>query len=294
MKFGMAFANTMGWADPQGAVEAARAAEAAGFESFWTVEHVIFPDGYQSAYPYSPTGKMPAAPSTPIPDPLIWLSYIAAVTTTLRLATGILILPQRNPVVLAKEVATLDHLSGGRVVLGIGVGWLREEFDAIGIPWEHRGERTDEYIEALRALWARDHASYTGRFAKFANVSSNPKPVQASVPIVIGGNSRAAYERAGRLGDGFFPGRGTPEELVEMVDIVRQTAADAGRDPRAIEVTSSHPGLFGDDPMGAVQEMAALGVGRLIVPAFTMMKPTPTEAMERFAERVIRPAGGHT
>lgn len=288
MKFGVVFANTMGWSEPAGAVEAARAAEAAGFESFWTVEHVIFPDGYQSAYPYSATGKMPAAPSTPIPDPLIWLSYVAAVTTTLRLATGILILPQRNPLVLAKEVATLDHLSGGRVELGIGVGWLKEEFDALGIPWDARGRRTDEYIEVLRALWARDHASYSGRFANFTNVSSNPKPAQSSVPIVIGGHSRAAAERAGRLGDGFFPGRGTPAELAESFDIVRQTAADAGRDPSAIEFSAGHPGIFGDDPVGAVQEMESIGVGRIIVPAFTMMKPTPAEAMEQFAERVIR------
>ena len=288
MKFGVVFANTMGWSEPAGAVEAARAAEAAGFESFWTVEHVIFPDGYQSAYPYSPTGKMPAAPSTPIPDPLIWLAYVAAVTTTLRLATGILILPQRNPLVLAKEVATLDHLSGGRVELGIGVGWLKEEFDALGVPWAERGRRTDEYIEAMRALWERDHASYSGRFAGFSNVSSNPKPVQSSVPIVVGGHSRAAAERAGRLGDGFFPGRGTPAELAESFDIVRQTAAAAGRDPSAIEFSAGHPGIFGDDPVGAVQEMASIGVGRIIVPAFTMMKPTPTEAMEQFAERVIR------
>src|SRR6186713_2009154 len=206
MKFGVVFANTMGWADPAGAVEAARAADANGFESFWTVEHVIFPDGYQSAYPYSPSGKMPAAPSTPIPDPLVWLAYVAAVTTKVRLATGILILPQRNPLVLAKEVATLDHLSGGRVELGIGVGWLREEFEALGVPWEARGKRTDEYIEVLRALWSADHASYSGRFAEFSNVSSNPKPAQGLVPIVIGGHSRAAAERAGRLGDGFFPG----------------------------------------------------------------------------------------
>jgi len=288
MKFGVVFANTMGWSEPAGAVEAARAAEAAGFESFWTVEHVIFPDGYQSAYPYSPTGKMPAAPSTPIPDPLIWLSYVAAVTSTLRLATGILILPQRNPLVLAKEVATLDHLSGGRVELGIGVGWLKEEFDALGVPWDARGQRTDEYIEVLRSLWARDHASYSGRFASFTNVSSNPKPAQSSVPIVVGGHSRAAAERAGRLGDGFFPGRGSPAELAESFDIVRQTAAAAGRDPSAIEFSAGHPGIFGDDPVGAVQEMASIGVGRIIVPAFTMMKPSPTEAMEQFAERVIR------
>jgi probable F420-dependent oxidoreductase len=288
MKFGIAFANTAGWADPAGAIEAAQLAEAAGFESMWTVEHVIFPDNYSSAYPYSPTGKMPAAASTPIPDPLVWLAYIAAATKTLRLATGILILPERNPLVLAKEVATLDHLSGGRVELGIGVGWLKEEFDALGIPWEARGARTDEYIEVLRALWSTDHASYHGRFADFENASSNPKPVQGNVPIVIGGHSKAAAVRAGRYGDGFFPGKGSVAELRQSFDIVRQTAADAGRDPDRIEFTAGHPGIFGDDPVAAVQEMESIGVGRLIVPAFLMFKPSPAEAMEAFAERVIR------
>src|SRR3954464_2970885 len=170
------FANTMSWGNPAGAVEAARAAEENGFESIWTVEHVVYPDDYASAYPYSPDGKMPAVPSTPIPDPLIWLAYVASVTTKIRLATGILILPERNPVVLAKELATLDHLSGGRVELGIGVGWLKEEFDALGISWARRGARTDEYISAMRALWASDGASFHGEFASFERVSSNPKP----------------------------------------------------------------------------------------------------------------------
>src|SRR5262245_18562692 len=229
------FANTMGWAAGAGALEAARAAEAAGFESLWTVEHVVYPDDYQSTYPYSPDGKMPAVPSTPIPDPLIWLAYVASVTSRIRLATGILILPQRNPVILAKELATLDHLSGGRVELGIGVGWLREEFDALGVPWDRRGARTDDYMQAMRALWAGDGATYQGEFAAFDRVSSNPKPAQSTIPIVIGGHSRAAAERAGRLGDGFFPGRGTPSELAELMDIVRQVAADHGRDPSAIE-----------------------------------------------------------
>jgi probable F420-dependent oxidoreductase len=290
MKFGVVFANTGPWADPAGAVEAARAAEAAGFESLWTVEHVIFPDNYASQYPYSDTGKMPAAPSTPIPDPLIWLAYVAAATTTVRLATGILILPQRNPLVLAKEVATLDHLSGGRVELGVGVGWLKEEFEALGIPWERRGERTDEYIAAMRELWSKDHAAYRGQFTSFANASSNPKPVQASVPIVVGGHSRAAAERAGRLGDGFFPGKGSVAELAEAFDIVRQTAAAAGRDPAAIEFSAGHPGIYGDDPIGAVQEMASIGVSRLIVAGFALMRPTAAEAMNAFAERVMQPA----
>lgn len=288
MKFGIAFANTAGWAGPEGARRAARAAEAAGFDSLWTVEHVIFPDAYESAYPYSNDGKMPMGASTPLPDPLIWLTYLAAATSTIRLATGILILPQRNPLVLAKEVATLDQLSGGRVELGIGVGWLEEEFAALGVPWAERGARTDEYVAAMRALWASDHSAYHGRFVDFADVSSNPKPVRGTVPFVIGGHSVAAAKRAGRLGDGFFPGKGSPAELAELIDVVRQTAAEVGRDPSAIEITASSVGIFGTDPVGAVQEMEALGVSRLMVPAFLLMKPSEAEAMEAFAERVIR------
>jgi len=289
MRYGIAFANTMSWAGGPGAREAGQAAEAAGFDSLWTVEHVVYPDDYESAYPYNDQGKMPAIPSTPIPDPLIWLAYVAAATSTIRLATGILILPQRNPVVLAKELATLDDLSGGRVEIGIGVGWLREEFDALGIPWERRGARTDEYIRAMRALWAGDSASFSGEFASFERVSSNPKPAQGTVPIVIGGHTRAAAERAGRLGDGFFPGKGSPTELAELIDIVRQTAAANDRDGSAIEITAGSAGIFGEDPVGAAQEMAALGVSRLIVPAFAVMKG---DTMTAFAERVIHPSSG--
>ena len=136
MEFCIAFANIGPFADTEGAVRFGRAAEEAGFESLWTVEHVVVPAGYQSAYPYDRSGRMPGAEEAPIPDPLIWLAFVAAATTRIRLATGILILPQRNPVVLAKEVATLDAMSGGRVELGIGVGWLEEEFDAIGVPFQ--------------------------------------------------------------------------------------------------------------------------------------------------------------
>jgi probable F420-dependent oxidoreductase len=289
MDFGIAFANTGPFCAPEGAAQLAREAEAAGFESLWTVEHVIYPDQYQSAYPYAADGKMPAVPSTPIPDPLVWLAWVAAHSRRLGLATGILILPQRNPLVLAKEVATLDQLSGGRVELGIGVGWLREEFDALGVPWERRGERTDEYIEAMRALWAGDNAAYRGEFTSFERASSNPKPVRGAVPIVVGGHSKAAARRAGRLGDGFFPGKGSPAELRELIDIARQTAADAGRDPAAIRVTASTPGIFGEDPVGAAEEMAALGVSRLMVPAFALIKPSVPEATRAMAERIVGP-----
>ena len=289
MQFGLMFANTGPFATADGVVELATLAEAVGFESIWTVEHVIWPSSYSSAYPYSEDGKMPGRTDTPLPDPLIWLAFAAANTSTIRLATGIVILPQRNPLVLAKTVATLDSLSKGRVDLGIGVGWLEEEFDALGVPFADRGARTDDYVAAMRALWAGDDASHQGPFSSFANVSSNPKPAQGSVPIVVGGHSRAAARRAGRLGDGFFPGKGSIEELAEMFDVVRQTAADAGRDPGAIELTAGHPGLFGDDPVGAAEELAALGVTRSIVPGFLLARGSAADRAEQLAETILRP-----
>jgi len=228
---------------------------------------------------------MAAEASTPIPDPIVWLAFVAAATERLRLGTGILILPQRNPLILAKEVATLDRLSGGRMELGVGVGWLREEFEALGVPWERRGVRTDEWIEVLRAVWAEDHVDFDGTFTSFSGASVNPKPVGSSVPVTIGGHSRAAAERAGRLGDGFFPAKG---DIAELVDVMRQTATDAGRDPLAITVSTGSAGVFGDDPNGAIQELADKGVDRVIVPAFAFMNDT-AQALAAFGERVISP-----
>ena len=145
MKFGLAFAASIG-TEPSSALEVCRVAEEVGFESVWGGEHVIFPSTIESAYPYTADGKVPATADTPIPDPLIWLAYVAAAAPTLRLGTCILILPQHSPVITAKQIATLDYMSGGRVLLGIGVGWLREEFEAIGVPFDDRGRRTDEGV----------------------------------------------------------------------------------------------------------------------------------------------------
>ncbi len=287
MKFGIAFANTMQFAEAEGAAQLARGAEDAGFDSLWTVEHVIVPKDYESSYPYDPSGKMPGGPSAPIPDPLIWLTWVAAHSTKLRLATGILILPERNPLVLAKEVATLDMLSGGRVELGIGVGWLEEEFDALGIPWERRGARTDDYIQAMRSLWSSDLAQYSGEFVSFSDVASKPSPANGTVPIHIGGHSKASAKRAGRIGDGFFPAGG---DIAELVDICRQTAADNDRDPSSIEISTVTAGLFGDDPIAAVEEMDAIGVHRLMVPAF-LVANDPENDLAGWGERVISQAG---
>ncbi|HEX6311877.1 MAG TPA: LLM class F420-dependent oxidoreductase, partial [Acidimicrobiia bacterium] len=204
MKFGIIFANAGPLGEPGLTTGLARLAEERGFESLWTVEHTVIPGGYASQYPYDDSGKMPGGDAVPITDPLIWMTWVAAVTTRLRVATGILILPQRNPLVLAKELATLDVLSNGRVELGIGVGWLREEFEALGVPFEERGARTDEYVAALRCLWSPGPSTFEGRFASFSDCNSYPKPVQENgIPIVVGGHSPAAARRAGRLGDGF-------------------------------------------------------------------------------------------
>lgn len=289
MDVGIMFSNTGGFTGPDGAAQLGRLAEEHGFESLWTVEHVIFPEHYESEYPYSKSGKMAGDSSVPLPDPLIWLTWVAAHTSTVNLGTGILILPQRNPLVLAKEAATLDQLAGGRLRLGIGVGWLEEEFDALGVPFADRGARADEYIDVLHTLWDEDNVSFQGEFVDFNRVAVNPKPVNGRVPIIVGGHSKAAARRAGLLGDGFFPGKGNLQELKELFDVVRQTAEDAGRDPASIELTAGHRDLYGDDPVGAAEELASLGVSRTIVPSFMLYQPSVEEAAQALAEQVVEP-----
>ena len=260
MKFGLRYANLGRYVDGAAAVELAQAAEAAGFDSIWTVEHVVVPNGYQSRYPYSASGRMGSGlEDFPIPDPLMWLAYIASATRSIKLGTAILILPQRNPVITAKAVATLDHMAGGgRVLLGIGVGWLAEEFATLGVPFEDRGARTDDYVAAMRALWSQERASYQGRFVSFHDVFCRPLPPNRRIPIVVGGDTKAAARRAGRLGDGYFPARGAPADLF---DEMRRSAAEAGRNPAEIEITVAAPA----EP-SEIEALAKLGVTRVAVP----------------------------
>ena len=178
--------------------------------------------------------------------------------------------------VLAKEVATLDQLSGGRVELGIGVGWLEEEFDAIGIPFADRGKRTDDHVAALRALWTEAEASHHSEFTNFDGAYSRPSRSQASVPIVVGGHSKAAARRAGRLGDGFFPGKGSHEELRRAVRRrCATTAVEHGRDPDAIEITTGGNGALGSGALDEVKKLADLGVSRVDHPAARLRRGGP-------------------
>ena len=291
MKFTLHFASNT-FPDFAGAARVARLAEAAGFDSIIAIDHVLYPDNYTSTYPYATTGRLPMGRSSAFPDPLIWIAYAAAVTTRLRFLTGVVILPQRDPRVLAKQVATLDSMSGGRFELGIGVGWLKEEFAAMGVPFEGRGKRADEYIAVMRALWAGDGASFTGEFVNFQEMSCNPKPA-GHVPIVVGGHSVAAAKRAGRLGDGFFPSIGATGDTRPLLDGARRAAAEAGRDPGAIEMMGGCPDLLPSstvEPKAAIEERLKHGITRLVLPVGPFL-PNLEESLTRFGETVIQPFG---
>jgi len=286
MKFGVAFANIGPFVEPGAAVELAEVAEAAGFESIWAVDHVVVPAGYRSEYPYDPSGKLPSGEATVFPDPLIWLSYVAARTSTLRLGTGILIVPQRNPLVLAKELATLDHLSGGRTILGVGIGWLEEEFDALGVPFAGRGRRTEETIAAMRALWSQEQASYTGSTTSFRDCFLRPQPPGGTIPVHVGGHSDAAAQRAGRIGDGFFPLVVTRDELVPLLAVMRRSAEAAGRDPETIEVTVVGSVTTGEETLAEAADLSQLGVTRVIVPA-VLFREDLAASLTRYSADVI-------
>ena len=285
MKFGLAFASSIA-VDHQASMEICRRAEAAGFESLWGGEHVILPSKIESSYPYTADGKIPAMPDTPIPDPLIWLAFAAAAAPSMRLGTCILIVPQRNPLILAKELATLDQLSGGKVELGLGVGWLEEEFNALGVPWERRGARNDEYIEAMRTLWSGPEVEYHGEFVDFPAVTCSPRPVQPTIPILVGGDSEVAIRRAARLADGYFPGEGDVDRLASLITRVRQAAEDAGRDPDEIEINAMFSTQM-TDPVAGVEKFTELGVGRIMVPAFFFAGDGGLDRMDEFAGRAI-------
>ncbi|MBN3458616.1 LLM class F420-dependent oxidoreductase [Mycobacterium sp. DSM 3803] len=251
-------------ADPQWMVAFAQHVEACGFESIVVVEHTVLMSEYTSVYPYDTSGRVELPADCPVPDPLDLLAFLAGQTTTLGLATGVLVLPNHHPVVLAKRVATLDVLSSGRLRLAVGAGWLREEIEACGTDFESRGRRADEQIAVLRTLW-QDHpqgAAFHGEFFEFEHAMSYPKP-RGRVPIHIGGHSRAAARRAGRLGDGFQPLGVTGPELADLLEVMRTAATESGRDPAALEVTLGH--LVTKIDADRAGRLAELGADRVVL-----------------------------
>ncbi len=260
MLLGLVHVNLGSMSRPDGLVAAARAAEAAGFDSVWAGEHVVLPD------PQVPPSPM--APRDPALDSLLALTWAAAHTATIRLATGIIILPQRNPVVLAKQVATLDVLSDGRVMLGVGAGYLEPEFRAIGANFAERGAITDEYLDAMRALWQDEHPEYHGRFADFAGVNAYPRPVQQPVPVIAGGRSPPAYRRAVASAHGWYGYWLTPEEAASSLAGLAAAAGQVER-PAALGELEISVTPRGRLTPGLAAEFARAGVHRLVVLAPT-------------------------
>jgi len=212
--------------------------EEQGVESVWTVEHVIMARNYEPLYPYSKDGMAPTAPDTLMPDPLEWHAFAAARSERINLGTSVVIASQHSAAILAKRVATLDALSGGRVRLGVGIGWQREEYQAVGVPYSDRGRRLDETIEAMRVLWRDEWATYHGKHVNFENVHMDTKPFRKEgVPILIGGSTEVAARRAGRLGDGWYPYVISPEDFGKGVETIRESAKAAGRDPSKVELS---------------------------------------------------------
>jgi len=255
MKFGLFSINNGPCASPKTAAAVAKAAEQAGFESVWTGEHVIVPD------PQVPPS--PVAPDYPMLDPGIALSFIAATTTTIRLGTGIIILPQRNPVVLAKEFASLDVLSNGRLIFGIGIGYLKPEFDAIGAPFDHKGPRTEEYLKAMLALWTMPKPAFDGQWIKFKGVNTMPRPVQKPHPeIVFGGHTKEAYSRAARLAKGWYGFAQDLEGTGKCLAGLRDACKAEGKKFEDIEISIT-PRIKVD--RDTAKRFADLGVHRLIL-----------------------------
>jgi probable F420-dependent oxidoreductase len=255
MKLGIFGINTGPCADPETAARVAQAAEAAGFESVWTGEHVVLPD------PQAPPS--PAPPELPMLDPAVSLAFLAGRTRSLRLGTGIVILPQRNPLVLAKELASVDVVSNGRLIFGLGVGYLRPEFDALGIPFAGKGPRTDDYVRAIRALWTMDKPAYEGRYVRFGGVQAFPRPVQKPhPPIVVGGMSEGAFRRAVRLGNGWYGFALDLERTRRCVEGLREAAkrVERPRELGPLEISVTPIGAIDRD---AVKRFEDLGVARL-------------------------------
>jgi probable F420-dependent oxidoreductase len=216
----------------------AAAADQHGFATLWAGEHVVRVDQSRSRYPYSADGKIAVPAEADWIDPLIGLSFIAAATSNIGIATGVLLLPEHNPLVVAKQAATLDRLSGGRLTLGVGIGWSREEFDALGVPFERRAARTAEYVAAMRTVWSDDVASFAGDFVRFDGIRVNPKPVRdRRIPIIVGGNSDAALRRVAAWADGWYGFYPTDlDQVADLVRSIRRLCAQAGRDPRELRL----------------------------------------------------------
>lgn len=264
------------------------ALEEHGFESVWAPEHVVLFDDYDSEYPYAADGKFPGGGDTGLLDPFTALTYLAAVTDTLRLGTGICLVAQRNPVYTAKQVADLDALSGGRVEFGVGAGWLREEFDALNVPFERRGQRTDDHLAVMKALWTEEVSSYEGELYTLPKARLYPKPVQSPhPPIIVGGESDAALRRAARVGQGWYGFNRTPDQVPEGLERLDRALAAEGRSRSDDDFTVTICPYFNPIERDDLSRYEDLGVDRAVVVVFAFDVPSLHTTLDQMSSSLL-------
>ncbi len=325
MEFGFSLPGRGPLATPDTVLRMATRADALRYDSVFVTDHVVLPASMaRSVYPYSTTGQLAGGAAQDYLEPLAMLGWLAHATRRIRLGTSVLVVPYRNPLVTAKMLATLDRLSNGRVILGAGVGWLREEFEALAAPpFEARGAVTDEYLQLMRATWTTDPVTFEGRYYRIHDVHALPKPKQTrGIPVWIGGHTDAAIKRAGTLGDAWHPiglrppALLDPEEYGAKAEQVRAWAKRAGRDPKSVTLTFRCPmevrsprqkAAAGDRPLfqgtaaevaGDIQRYAAVGVSHFVFDPTHQELAKVLANMERFAHEVRprlkrAPTAGH-
>lgn len=278
-------------ATPKQITTVARAVEGAGFDSLWVFDHVVLREDYGTPYPYSEDGRLAIPTTANFLEPLTLLSFAAAVTERVELGTAVLVLPMRAPVLHAKIIASLDYLSTGRVILGAGVGWWKEEFAALSMPFDRRGRRMDEYLAVLRDLWTNDFGTFQGEFYDTTGWACNPKPAR-HVPIWLGGNNPAQLDRVGRFADGWLANPFMLGTLEADFDRARQAANDAGRDAAALQLAINRVTVIGSDTMSqAAETLAALkdrGVDHAIA-VLDHREPDAAGTLQRFAADHLLP-----
>ena len=283
MKIGVVAINVGGPEAAERMLDIAQYAESAGIESVWTFEHVVVPTRYDSVYPYARGGKMPAKPETWFIDPLISLAHVAGATKTIRLGTGVNIFPQANPMLFAKQVASLDVLSGGRLELGVGIGWLAEEYEAMGTPFARRGARFDDYLAAVKKVWSGEVVEHRSDFLDWHDFKSYPLPAQRPhPPILIGGTTTKTLQRVVAVGQGWYAPSDSHEQLTEKISELKEIAAEAGRSMDTIEISTSWRVAKRPDALPAFED---LGIARAVAFLTSTGETDPRRSIDAIAAK---------
>ena len=278
MKVGLHIPQVGPVARPENIAPFALAAEEAGFDSLWVFDHVVLQKDQESKYPYSPDGKMGFNPQLDFLEPLTLLTYLAAITSRVQLGTSVLVLPMRHPVLHAKILATMDRLSNGRVILGAGVGWWKQEFEVLDVPFEKRGKRMDECLTLMRSLWKDEWVNFSGEFYEAIDWTCNPKPASGGIPIWLGGESRQQMERIGKFADGWLATAKSLPTLDEDFQAAQGAAEKSGRDPGSLSLAVEGAGVLSSANLPQVAEQLASIASRGVGHAICIINPREYDA----------------